>query len=48
MTREFEVPPHFFDPDDKRSYLLMVFQETPFVSLSVPADDEEFHLYNFP
>lgn len=33
MTRNFKLPAHFFNPDDKRSYLLMVFQNTPFVTL---------------
>lgn len=48
MTREFEIPPHFFDPDDKRSYLLLVFQDTPFVPLAVPNDKNDFCLYDFP
>ena len=48
MNRSFDPPPHFFNPDDKRSYLLTVFLETPFVAWSVPTESGGFRLFDFP
>jgi hypothetical protein len=48
MSRSFDPPPHFFNPDDKRSYLLTVFLNTPFVTLSVPTKSGGFRLFDFP
>ncbi|MBM4085170.1 MAG: Eco29kI family restriction endonuclease [Planctomycetes bacterium] len=48
MSRNYELPAHFFNPDDKRSYLLMVFQSTPLVCLAVPAEGGGFRLFDFP
>jgi hypothetical protein len=48
MSRDFDPPPHFFNPDDKRSYLLTVFLNTPFVTLSVPTKSGGFRLFDFP
>jgi hypothetical protein len=44
----FNVPPSTFDPDDKRSYLLMVFTRTPFVAFAVPKGAGQLKLYPFP
>jgi len=48
MTRSFDPPPHFFNPDDKRSYLLTVFLTTPLVTLAVPTKPGGFRLFDFP
>ena len=43
----YDPPPHHFDPDDKRSYLLMVFTRTSFVPFAVPAKGG-LKMYPFP
>ena len=48
MSRTFDPPPHFFNPDDKRSYLLTVFLSTPLVTLAVPTESGGFRLFPFP
>jgi hypothetical protein len=48
MSRSFDPPPHFFNPDDKRSYLLAVFLNTPLVTLAVPTESGGFRPFEFP
>jgi len=48
MSRSCCPPPHFFNPDDKRSYLLTVFLSSPFVTLAVPMEAGGFRPFDFP
>ena len=44
----FSPPPFQFDPDDKRTYLLMVFTRTPLVPLAVPEGEDGWLRNVFP
>lgn len=48
MSVPYTPPPHSFNPDDKRAYLLMVFTRTPYVSFAVPDGKGGLKMYPFP
>src|SRR5262245_10096286 len=48
MLVPYDPPPHHFNPDDKRSYLLMVFTRTPFVPFAVPHARGGLTMFPFP
>lgn len=48
MLVPYDPPPHYFDPDDKRSYLLMVFTRTSFVPFAVPNPNGGLLIFPFP